>query len=226
MKKRHRFKDLTGQQFGRLMVIKKVGISKNRNYLWECLCNCGNKKNIVSSSLVSGITKSCGCFNIEMIKKRMISHGFCVGKKQNRFYKIWIHILERCNKKSSNRYKNYGERGIKCLWKSFEKFRDDMYESYLEHVKKFGEKQTQIDRIDNDGNYYKENCRWVTLKEQARNKTNTKKIIYNKKSFYLSELSEKTGIKESTLRNRLFRDKWSIEKALTTPVLTSHKKGV
>mgnify|MGYP001605568036 FL=1 len=74
----------------------------------------------------------------------------------------------RCNNPKNHKYPIYGARGIKCLWNKFEDFRDDMYESYLEHVKEFG-KNTSIDRIDVNGHYCKENCRWATAKEQSIN---------------------------------------------------------
>lgn len=77
---------------------------------------------------------------------------------------------DRCKYKSNASYKNYGWRWIVCEWKTFEEFKDDMYESYLEHVKKFWEKQTTIDRIDANWNYCKDNCRWATYSEQNRNK--------------------------------------------------------
>ena len=100
--------------------------------------------------------------------KRRLRHGM----KGTRFYVIWRSAIQRCYYPSHKNYKNYGGRGIRLhkRWLKFENFRDDMYKSYLIHVKRFGEKNTQIDRIRVNGNYYKDNCRWVTLKEQAANK--------------------------------------------------------
>ena len=92
------------------------------------------------------------------------------GRSPSRFYRIWRGIQTRCRNIKSPAYKYYGAKGVVCLWKNFLDFKNDMYESYLLHVQKFGEKQTQVDRINNDKGYYKKNCRWVTLSEQARNK--------------------------------------------------------
>lgn len=82
-------------------------------------------------------------------------------------------IKNRCQNKNQKDYHYYGGRGIKCEWKTYQDFKNDMYESYLEHKKIYGKNNTSLDRIDNNGNYCKENCRWATLKEQYKNKRNT-----------------------------------------------------
>jgi len=98
------------------------------------------------------------------------------GISKERIGRIWYGIIARCNNPNYSNFYLYGGRGIKCLWKNFEEFRKDMSKSYWEHLKKFGEDNTQIDRINNNGNYEINNCRWATRKEQAKNKQKIKGI--------------------------------------------------
>lgn len=162
-----KFKDLTGQTFGRLTVLERTGIAKNRNIKWLCVCICGNQKEIVSSSLISSITLSCGCLQKERTSKQNKTHG----ESKQRFYNIWKRMNVRCLNPKSEAYKYYGARGITICdsWLTYENFKTDMYESYLSHVKTHGEKQTSIDRIDVNGNYEPKNVRWATISEQMGN---------------------------------------------------------
>lgn len=151
------------------------------------------------------------------IKGINVKHGF----RKTRFYRIYYGIHNRCNNKKQINFCNYGNRGIKSLWNSFEEFRNDMFESYESHVKEFGERQTTIDRIDVDGHYCKENCRWATRKEQNNNTKNTILIHFNGETLSLPIMAERHGLKKSTLWRRLKVQKWSIEKALTKPLMVN-----
>lgn len=140
-----------------------------------------------------------------------------VGKALRRNLQNRFRVLQaRCNSPKHNRYAIYGGRGIKCLWRSFKEFEADMYTSFHRHVKKYGLKNTQIDRIDFNGDYCKENCRWATLREQSRNKRNIKKYTYKGKTHTLTEWSEITGINFFALYRRLVTSNWPLSKALST----------
>lgn len=127
-------------------------------------------------------------------------------------------MIQRCTNPNDKRYKNYGGRGITVCkrWRnSFEKFLEDMGEPPT--------KEHSIDRINNNGNYCKSNCRWVTRKEQNRNKRNNRLITYKGKTQCLIEWAEEYNINYDTLWCRIYKYGWPIEKALTTPVKKRRK---
>src|SRR3990167_5274116 len=204
--------NLEGQRFGRIIVGEQIQRKKTKRVSWSCICNCGNITIVYASALIAGSTKSCGCLQKENLKKRKTTHGL----RYTRFYNIYHSMYSRCNSKN---YLNYSGIGIKCLWKSFEEFRDDMYESYKAHCKQFGEKQTTIDRIDNNGNYCKENCRWANNTAQQRNKRSNVLITYLGKTKCLGEWAKSEDIKYMLLYKRIVMRKWSIERAFNTPII-------
>ena len=108
-------------------------------------------------------------------------------------------MIQRCYNENQSNYSNYGGRGIKIEWKSFEEFRQDMVGDYYLHVVEHGESNTQIDRIDNNGNYSKTNCRWATRKEQGVNKTNTRKLTLDGETRTLSAWAEFLKMPNSNL---------------------------
>ena len=125
---------------------------------------------------------------------------------QTRFYHLFYWIKSRCIWKCGKLWKEYYyNRWIKCLWKTFEEFRDDMYQSYLDHVKKYWEKETTIDRIDNNGDYCKENCRWATIKEQMRNTTRNRFYDFNWLKLCEQDIKNITHEKKSQIRKKYMR---------------------
>lgn len=112
----------------------------------------------------------------------MVNHRENVKINNYRFYYIWIYMRRRCTKPNCNIYKYYGGRGIKVCdrWmNSFDSFKEDMWDTYDNHVYEYGEKNTSLDRINNDGDYSKENCRWSTRKMQAQNRRKSSKLTKN-----------------------------------------------
>lgn len=204
-----KFKNLTSEKFGRLLVL---GRAKNKTYKcgasvvqYICECDCGNKVIVSANGLRSGHTKSCGCLRREMGKESLFKHGH----GNERIYRIWVHMRERCEKPNVREYKHYGERGIVVCdeWKNnFESF----YEWAITHGY---EECLTIDRIDTNGNYEPSNCRWVTMKVQTNNRRNNHLITYNGQSKTVTQWAEEKGINPSTVFTRLSRG-WSIERAL------------
>lgn len=204
--------DLIGQRFGRLIVIKHVGINKWKNSTWLCQCDCGKKKTICGNNLRRKVTQSCGCLQVEGIAQRSTKHGHNKRGKTTRTYRSWMHIIQRCTNPNNEYYYLYGGRGIKICrrWMKFENFLEDMGES-----PGFG---YSIDRINNNQGYYKENCRWTTPKEQQRNTRDNHLETYNGKTQCIAAWAEEYNIPYTTLWNRLYTYGWSIEKAVTIPV--------
>lgn len=202
-------KDITGNKYNMLTAVR-YAYNKNRNIYWIFKCDCGKETTTQKQRVVSGFNKSCGCLssNNRFIK----THGMT----KTDFYHRYTSILDRCLNKKNNYFNHYGARGIKCLWKTFEEFRDDMYESYLLHCKEYGKKNTSIDRIDNNGNYCKENCKWSTKKEQSRNTRRNHFLIFNGKRLTVSEWAEIIGVERNTIYERINHFGWSIKKTLTT----------
>ena len=133
---------------------------------------------------------------------------------QSKFYKIWANMKSRCNNKNYSEYSRYGGRGISydIKWQTFGGFFDDMYDGYIKNVELFGEKNTTIDRTNNNGNYSKENCRWASPQEQAINRVSTKFIEYAGLKMTLVDWAKKLNIKRSTLSQRYYTYKWSIDR--------------
>lgn len=199
-----------GNKYGRLTVIKRA--DKTGRVYWLCQCDCGNKTEVASQYLRNGRTQSCGCLQRELASERRTSHGM----SSSALYFIWQGIRDRCFNPNSDSYKNYGERGITMCerWsESFEAFASDMGEP---------SKGMTIERIDNDGDYSPENCRWASRQEQVRNTRHNRMITFDGQTMCMSEWAEKTGISYSAISQRLNRLGWSVDRALTTPNRRTH----
>ena len=136
--------------------------------------------------------------------------------RKTSFYHIWTGILRRCRNPNDISFPNYGGRGITVEWKSFEEFAKDMYVLYVWHVMIYGQKDTLIERKDNDGNYSKANCKWSTIHEQTCNRRNNRIFTYNGQTHTMKDWASILGINYHTLHNRINVEKWDWQKAFTT----------
>lgn len=166
---------LEGKKYFRLQVLNFRQGNDGARW-WKCQCDCGKITFVRGADLKRGYVKSCGCWNSERTATKNRTHNL----SKTRFYRIWQAMKDRCLNSKNYRFVYYGQRGIKVCrrWLRFENFRDDLYKSYLSHVEIFGEKNTSIDRINNNGNYEIKNCQWATQKEQVNN---SRKVIKIKK---------------------------------------------
>jgi len=188
------------------------------------------------SKKVTKVRARCHCWNewiakLTDLKRWKLQSCWCSSKKRKNFfrnsnYKHWMShtnferifqwLKARCNNKKHKSYPNYWWRWIKYLWNSFEEFKNDMYESYLQHIKEYWKKDTSIDRIDVNWNYCKENCRWATNIEQANNKNRNVYITYNWKTQTMMQWCKELWISYYMVRGRI-QNWWNKIDAILTP---------
>lgn len=191
-------KTMLGKRFGRLTVIEFAGITKWRKSSWICRCDCGTiTPPITGDALRGGRTQSCGCLKSEKTIERNTKHGLC----NTRIHRIWAGMHDRCYNHNSPKYHRYGGRGISVCdeWlNNIEAFYDwAMENGYRDDL--------TIDRIDNDGNYCPENCRWATNEEQCNNRGHNIIAEVDGEIKTLAQLSKESGIKYRTIHARYNR---------------------
>lgn len=209
--------DLTGRRFGRLVVLKRAG-----NYIqppngrkrpqWLCKCDCGNVTTTIGENLRNGSTVSCGCRRKENGAKSLKGNHYqrTHGKTNTRLYNIWCNMKSRCRNPNNDAFRLYGAEGKTVCeeWQEFKPFYDwSMSHGYRDDL--------TIDRTDGTKGYSPENCRWATMKEQQNNRRNNRKIPYNGEEKTIPQWADEYNINVGTLRSRLERSGWTIEKALT-----------
>lgn len=200
-------KDLMGQKFGHLTVLGCTRKQSGKR-AWSCICDCGKQTVVGTYELTSGLVKSCGAGEHKVIH----------GKRNSRLYRIYNAMKQRCHNPTSQSYQWYGAKGISVC----DEWRDD-FQAFYDWAMANGYNpdaprgECSIDRIDVNGNYCPENCRWVTMQKQQFNKHTTRVFSYNGEQMTVAEFSKKYGIKEETLSTRLQRGK-TIAEAIETPV--------
>lgn len=196
--------DLTGRRFGKLTAQRIVSV---RPKVWECLCDCGNIRNVIGCSLVTGNTRSCGCIKKEVMTGNQINRTH--GMSKTKEWKAWASIKDRCLNPNVKGYENYGGRGITMhpAW-------INSFESFYEHIGDAPSKKHSVDRIDNSRGYEPGNVRWATVKEQGNNRRTNVVIEFQGKSLTIAQWSEELGVPEQLL---YWRQKmgWTTERMLT-----------
>ena len=183
--------DITGQTFSRLIAIEQVG-SRNKRALWRCQCSCGQEVIVIGKLLRSGHTKSCGCWRSDNWFIQKQTHG----ESHTRLHRIWSGMKTRCGNPHCAAFLRYGGRGIRVCpeWQNFTPFRDwAMAHGYADDL--------AIDRINNDGNYEPNNCRWATYKQQGRNQPQNRAVIRSdgKRFVYVTDAAGESGTTTSLI---------------------------
>lgn len=201
---RPRFRDLTGQRFGKLTVTGRAPTAGRRT-CWWCQCDCGSKiKSVWAEKLMAGKTASCGCHRAESTGNRRRTHG----QTGTRDYRIWHNMMRRCQDPNNPAYPRYGGRGIKVA-SEFQTF-----EGLLAYMGPSN--GLTLDRIDNDGDYAPGNVRWASRTTQARNQRSNRQITFDGKTQPLSAWAEDLGISGSSLMGRI-ETGWPLADALRLP---------
>lgn len=204
------FLDLTGMKFGRLTILSRhedriEGNGRKRIY-WDCKCDCGNNTVVCGENLKRGATTSCGCYKRECTSKRASTHR----DTNTHLYGIWCSMKARCYNKNTKYYDRYGGRGIDIC----DQWKND-YESFKDWSVKNGYSDgLSIDRINNDRGYSPDNCRWISMKEQANNRSSNRLITFQGETHNLTEWAEILNINPKTLFTRLYNG-WSVERMLS-----------
>lgn len=190
--------NMIGRTYGRLTVIERSSNDKQGNAQWLCRCECGRQKVVRGGSLRQGRIRSCGCLLSESSKDRMSALVTKHGMRGAKLYGVYSSMIERCSSPKCKGFHNYGGRGIAVCdeWK-------DNRQSFFDWAFENGyEEGLQLDRIDNNGNYCPENCRWVTRKVNCNNTRKNVSLEYNGETHTLSEWADILCINRSTIFSR------------------------
>lgn len=200
-------KNEVGNRHGRLVVLRREGRNICGQVTWRCKCDCGNETVQAGSALRAGTVVSCGCYHSEVSAKIHLTHGL----SNSPIYQCHKLMVSRCTNPNDIGWTNYGGRGIKVCerWMRVENFYEDMAPSWKPGL--------SIDRIDVNGNYCPENCRWATDSEQNLNKRNTVRYEYNGQMLTKTQLARMAGMSTPALRGRM-KLGWPLEKIMTRPL--------
>lgn len=207
--------DITGRRFGRWTVIKDSGQRIKTRVLWECHCDCGTVKLMPSNHLLKGRSLSCGCLRNELSLKRHTSHGL----SKQKIYRIWGGIVARCHIPSQSGYKRYGGRGISVC----DEWRKDFVQFYNWAIQNGYREDLTIERVDCNGDYSPQNCKWIPRSEQCNNTRQSHFITIDGKTLTIKQWSKEIGISDKVIRCRL-RHGWNEHDAVMVPKMTGRER--
>lgn len=197
------------QAFDYLTVLSEPAIGKAGKSEVRCRCKCGKELTVRTGSLLSGNTKSCSCLQKEKVRTKNLKHGYNVRGGRSEEYSIWANMCSRCTQ-NNEANRNYVGRGIKVC--------DRWLNSFADFLADMGHRpgpDYSIDRIDNDGDYTPDNCRWATIDQQSRNKRSNRRLTLGGQTMLMTDWAARLGISMSALHGRL--RKWPLDVALTRP---------
>ena len=201
-----KFIDLTGERFGKL-VVNSFDCKKGTRTYWNCDCDCGGSRIVSNDHLRNGDIVDCGCY------KRHISHWQKHGMYNSRLYNVWSLMKERCYNSNRKEYPNYGGRGIEVCPEWLDA------KTFIEWALKNGyEDNLTIDRIDINGNYCPQNCRWVSRKAQQNNRRNNRLITYKGETKTITQWANEYSIPYYVVSKRYDKLGWTFERAISEPV--------
>lgn len=206
----NKYNNLVGSKINNLTILGIDNKTKSGQYYLKCKCDCGNIKSFRSSRLLNNQIKTCGCLN----KGYKYGDKHNLSRKYSKIYSIWNTMKHRCLNPNFSKYKNYGHRGISICdeWK-------DNFPNFLNWSLNNGyQENLTLDRVDVNGNYEPSNCRWVSQKDQQRNRTNTIYVFFKEQSKPLIQWCEELNLPYTTMKSRINVLKWDVEKAFTTPI--------
>jgi hypothetical protein len=195
-------------RFGRWVVLRFAGRAKGVN-LWRCRCDCGTERDVRGNGLGKpSRSVSCGCYGRELVRANA-THG--EASQRTPEYSAWSYMKQRCTNPKAGKYALYGGRGIRVCARWL-----NSYESFLADMGRRPSDKHSLGRINSDGDYSPENCRWESDVEQNRNTSRNHVLTLHGETRTLAEWAQVTGLHYVAIRARLARG-WTVEEALTLP---------
>lgn len=209
---------MLGRTFGRLTVLSRADNGK-AGRRWNCVCKCGKTSTVLGQQLRNGEVKSCGCYSLEISTKRLTKHGHATGGKISPELTAWNNLRGRCYDHADKSYATYGRRGIRVCdrWMG-----ENGFPAFIADMGPRPSTQHSIDRIDPNGDYEPNNCRWATAREQQNNRTDNHRITWNGRTQNISEWSRELGISPHTLGKRI--ERWPIDRAMSAPLRKDRRR--